>query len=85
MGTLARDTDILAEAALIEVMRSLPAWRKVELLDDACQTTRTLMLAGLRRRFPAASTAELHRMLMDRLLGKETAEQVWGPQAEPER
>jgi hypothetical protein len=78
MGTLARDTDTSAEIVLIAVMKALPAWRKLELLDDACETTRALVLAGLRKRFPAISEKELHRMLMDRLLGEEIAERVWG-------
>ena len=85
MGTLARDTDTSAEMALIAVMKTLPAWRKLELLDDACETTRALVLAGLRRRFPAISEKELHRMLMDRLVGEETAERVWGPRVESNR
>jgi len=64
--------------ALIAVMKTLPAWRKLELLDDACETTQALMLAGLRRRFPGTSEKALHRLLMDRLVGEETAERVWG-------
>ena len=55
MGTLARDTDTSAEIVLIAVMKALPAWRKLELLDYACETTRALVLAGLRKRFPAIS------------------------------
>ena len=79
MGTLARDTDRSAERTLIGVMRGLPAWRKLELLDDASRTTRELILAGLRRRHPGLSEQELHRLLMDRLLGEQEAERVWGP------
>ncbi len=71
--------------ALIAVMKAFPAWRKLELLDDACATTRALVLAGLRRRFPAISEKELHRMLMDRLVGEEIAERVWGPRVESDR
>jgi len=85
MGTLAHDTDTAAETALIEVMKALPAWRKLELLDDACQATRALVLVGLRRRYPAVSERELQRLLMDRLVGEDTAERVWGPRAEPDK
>ena len=85
MGTLSRDTDTSAEMALIAVMKALPVWKKLELLNDACETTRALMLAGLRRRFPAVSEKDLHEMLMDRLLGEETAERVWGPRVESNR
>ncbi len=79
MGKLARDTDELAEEAQIAVLRALPAWRKLELLGDACDTNRALLLAGLRSRFSNLSEAELHRKLMDLLVGEEIAELVWGP------
>lgn len=85
MGILAFDTDRSAERALIGVIRRLPPWRKLELLDDACQATRALVVAGLRRRFPDASESELQRLLMDRLVGEDTARRVWGPRVEPER
>jgi hypothetical protein len=81
MGSLARDTERSAERALIALMRELPAWRKLELLDDACRTTRDLVLAGLRRRHPGLSEQDLHRLLMDRLLGEQAAERIWGPRA----
>ena len=76
MGTLARDTEDRAERAQIEILKALPAWRKLELLGDACETNRALMLAGLKSRFPAASEDELHRMLMGLLIGDETADRI---------
>ncbi len=79
MGTLSRDTDRKAERVLVEIMRALPAWKKLALLDDACSTSRALALAGLRRRYPDASEDTLHRMLMGLLLGDEIATRVWGP------
>ena len=79
MGTLSRDTDREAERVLVEIMRALPSWKKLALLDDACSTARALALAGLRSRHPRATDASLHRMLMDLLLGGETAARVWGP------
>jgi dsRNA-specific ribonuclease len=82
MGILARDTDRSAERAQIEVLKSLPAWKKLELLGDACRTTRSVVIAGLRSRFPDVSDAALHRMLMDLVVGEETAKRVWGPRAE---
>ena len=85
MGTLARDTESSAQRAQIEILRSLPAWRKLELLADCCETNRSLMLAGLRSRFPDASESELHRMLMDLLWGKEEAARVWGSPLESQR
>ena len=78
MGTLARDTDRAAELVQIRILRAFPAWRKLELLNDACETARALALAGNRSRHPEASPAELHRRLMGLLLGENTACVVWG-------
>jgi hypothetical protein len=82
MGTLSRDTDHEAERVLVEIMKALPAWKKLALLDDACSTSRALALAGLRARHPQASEAALHRMLMGLMLGEEVAP-VWVPFDEP--
>ena len=78
MGILARDTEMSAEKAQIRILKELPAWRKLELLGDACDTNRALLLAGLRSRFPEASDAELHRLLMGLVVGEETAARIWG-------
>ena len=78
MGTLARDTDRAAEEVQIRILKALPAWRKLELLDDACETARALALAGLQSRHPEASPSELHRRLMGLLLGEDIAVVVWG-------
>ena len=67
----------MAEKAQIEILKTLPAWRKLELLGDACDTNRALMLAGLRSRFPNASDEELHRKLMGLLVGEDTAARIW--------
>ena len=85
MGTLSRDTETSAERAQIEILRALPAWRKLELLADCCETNRTLMLAGLRSRSPDASESEVHRMLMDLLWGEEEAARAWGYPLESSR
>lgn len=78
MGLLARDTEPSAEEAQIRVLRELPAWRKLELLGDACETNRALMMAGLRSRSPGVSEAELHRLLMRLLWGEAMATRIWG-------
>ncbi len=77
MGTLSRDTDREAERVLIEIMRALPAWKKLALLDDAARPRG----AGACRPScapPAATEDTLRRMLMDLLLGEEIATRVWG-------
>jgi hypothetical protein len=82
MGTLARDTERSAEKAQLEVLRTFPAWKKLKLLNEACQATRTVMIAGLRSRFPDSPDPGIHRLLMDLLFGEETAKRVWGPRAQ---
>lgn len=76
---LAADTDPRAERVQIDILRRMPAAEKMALVAGAIQTSRTLALAGLRRRFPTASADELHRRLMDLLLGEELAARVYGP------
>ena len=77
MGFPARDTDRSAHNAQIEILRAMPAWRKLELLGDSCEANLTLLSAGLRKRFPEASEQELHRMLMILLWGEDTAARIW--------
>jgi len=76
MVTLARDTDRSAQRAQIEIFRSMPAWRKLELLADCCESNRTLLEAGLRSRFPDADDAEIQRMLLELVLDEQTAARV---------
>lgn len=76
MGSLARDTDRSAQAAQIEIFRAMPPWRKLELLGDSCESTRALLEAGLRNRFPDSSDAEIRRMLLESMLGEEIVARI---------
>lgn len=78
MAVLSRDTDRQSELIQIAVMRKLPPWRKLELLNDACTTTAALVRAGLRARFPDLDPTQIQRRLMDLVFGEEVAERVWG-------
>ncbi len=77
--TLSPDTDPAAEAVQFEIYRRMPAWRKLQLVEDGIRTSRALVLAGLRQRHPEAGPAELRRRFMDLWLGEELAEKVYGP------
>ena len=83
MGFLARDTDRSAQNVQIEILRAMPAWRKLELLADCCESNRALMKAGLRSRFPDADDAEIRRLLLELILGKETAALVRNGSSRP--
>jgi len=76
MGILARDTDRSAQNAQIEILRAMPAWRKLELLADCCESNRALLEAGLRSRFPDSSDSEIQRMLVELIIGKGTAARI---------
>ena len=66
------------EALQIELLRQVPGWRKMEMLVSLNEAARELALAGLRQRYPEASSQELHRRLADILLGEELARKVYG-------
>ena len=72
------DTDTEAERVLNEILRQVPAWRKLEMMEELNRTARKLALVGLRDRFPNASEAELRRHLADLLLGSELAKRAYG-------
>ena len=73
------DTRPEAEAVLSGLLRQAPAWRKVHMVDQLNQAVRTLVLSGLRTRYPAATPQELRRRLADLLLGVDLAARVYGP------
>ena len=79
MGTLSRDTSADAEAVMLGILRDMPAWRRLELLDDACLTTMELARVGLRSRNPGVSGETIERLLMDLMLGETLAAAVYGP------
>ena len=73
------DTSADAEEVQLAIYRAMPAWRKLELVDDAIRTGRHLAMIGLRRRHPGDSPAVLRRRLLGLVLGEETACRVYGP------
>lgn len=79
MTTLSRDTSPEAEAVMLGILREMPAWRRLELLEDACEAACSLARAGLRRRHPDADEGEIERLLADLLLGEGLAERAYGP------
>ena len=77
------DTHPDVERVQIQILRAMPSWKKFELINEMIVTSRKLVQAGLRDRFPAAGEEELRRRLATVLLGPELAEQVYGPEPEP--
>jgi hypothetical protein len=83
MATRLTDTSADAERVQIEILRSMPSWRKVQLWNDLNMAMRKVALAGLSQRFPLATPQELRRRLATILLGPELATQVYGPEPDP--
>lgn len=79
MSVLFSDTTPEAEAVLIDLLRKAPPWRKLQMMETLNAQMRMLLLAGLRQRHPRADEAELRRRMPDSPLGKELAEEVYGP------
>jgi hypothetical protein len=84
MKPLSRDTSPEAHELIYELLRNASAGKKIALTFDLIQTTRLLVLAGLRHRFPHASDDELRRRLISRLLAREDVIGAFGfdPNAE---
>jgi len=83
MATRLTDTSANAERVQIEILRSMPSWRKVKLWNDLNMSMRKVALVGLSQRFPLATPHELRRRLATILLGPELATQAYGPEPDP--
>jgi len=72
-----RDTTVGVEAQQIEIWRSLSTVQVAQVVSGASRAVRTLALAGLRTRFPAAAEPELTARLAAITLGPALARQVY--------
>ena len=72
------DTDPKIEALQVQLLRTAPPWRKMEMLSALNASARALALSGLRYRYPHANEIELHRRLADLILGPDLALKVCG-------
>ena len=73
------DTSPAVAEVQVRILREMPAWRKVQLVEDANRTARQLALAGISLRHPDAPEAERSRLLLDLVLGEPLAAEVYGP------
>jgi hypothetical protein len=74
---LARDTDADIERRQVEAWRQMSAEQKLRLVTQLSATVRRLALAGVRQRYPAASTREQFLRLAQVTLGDELARQAY--------
>jgi hypothetical protein len=73
------DTHPEAERVQIEGLRAMSPARKMTLLIGMIEAGRTLAMARVRTRYPAADPQELQRRFATLVLGEELAEKVYGP------
>ena len=78
MKPLAADTHPNSERVQLEILRTMPAWRKLQLMEQLNQSRDFLALCGLRQRYPHASPTELQWHLFVLKSGQERVEQVYG-------
>jgi len=78
------DTDAETERVMIELVRAMPDWKKIEQVFSMIETTRALSIAGLRARYPEASEEELKKRYAALVLDRETVIKVygWDPEVE---
>lgn len=77
MTALYSDTHPKMEALQIQLIRRMPAWKKLAVVDGLNETVKALAVSGIRQRHPTATPEQIHRMLADLILGKELARRVY--------
>lgn len=78
MRTLSADTSPGAEKIQLEIIRRMPSWKKLALVDDLNETVKAFAVSGLKQRHPDASPEQIRRKLAELVLGEELANKVYG-------
>lgn len=78
MTALYPDTHPEMEAIQIRIIRNMPAWEKLAVVDGLNETVRALAISGIRQRHPDATPEQVHRLLAEAMLGSELADEVYG-------
>jgi hypothetical protein len=77
MDTSFSDTHPKMEALQVELIRRMPAWKKLSIVDDLNETVKLLAISGIKERYPNATPQEVQRMLAELMLGSELARRVY--------
>jgi hypothetical protein len=78
MSALYSDTDPKMEAIQLEIIRRIPAWKKVAMADSLNETVKALAISGIRERHLEATPQQVRRMLAELRLGADLAQKVYG-------
>lgn len=71
------DTSPQAEELQVELIRRMPACRKLALLDDLNEIVRDFAISGIKQRHPEATPERIRRLLAELRLGPELAGKVY--------
>ena len=77
MSALYSDTHPKMEALQIELIRRMPAWKKISIVDDLNAAAKMLAISGIKQRHPDATPEQIRRMLAELMLGAELARKVY--------
>ena len=77
MSVLSSDTHPKMEALQIQVIRRMPTWKKISIVDDLNETVKAMAVSGIRQRHPNATPQEIRRILAGLMLGEELARKVY--------
>lgn len=77
MAALYSDTSRKAEELQVGLIRRMPAWKKLALLDDLNEIVRAFAISGIKQRHPEATPERTRRLLADLMLGPELAGKVY--------
>ena len=77
MGALYSDTSPKVEQLQVELIRRMPAWKKLALVDDLNETVKAFAITGIKQRHPQAAPERIRRLLADLMLGPELASRVY--------
>ena len=77
MSVLYSDTHPKIERMQIELIRRMPAWKKIAVVDGLNETVKTMAMSGIKQRHPNATPQQIRRMLADLMLGAELAQKVY--------
>jgi hypothetical protein len=78
MKPLFPDTTPKAEAILLEGYRKMPAWEKLQCVENLNQTLKQLQLADIKAKHPNADEYELKRRLASRWIEPELMKKAFG-------
>jgi hypothetical protein len=76
MGKLFPDTSPEVEEVYIEMIRAMPGWKKIQMVEQLNTRMRTLVMQGLEARHPEASREYLYREWAKILIGPELVQEI---------